>query len=502
MSDAAARDERASTGIGGLDHLLRGGFPAYRLHLVEGEPGTGKTTLALQFLRVGSERGEPCLYVTLSETKAELAAVAASHGWTLDGIEVYELSPPGTSHADQYTLYHPAEIELTEMVKGMLQVTERLKPRRMVLDSLSEMRLLARDPLRYRRQVLALKEHFAGRDCTVLVLDDKTSSDNDLQLQSIAHSVVSLEQMAFEFGRSRRRIRVVKVRGVPGIEGYHDLKIARGGLVVYPQLIVVPPDREPESPEFSDPVPSGIPELDALVGGGLTPGTCTLLMGPAGVGKSSVAAQYLSNGADRTAGAAFLFDERRKTFVQRTDALGMKLSGHLATGRVTVEQVEPGEMSPGEFANRVCERVVGAGARMVVIDSLNGYLNAIPTQHSPLVRMHELLAYLNERSVTTLLLAAQHGVMGMNMGAPVDVTYLADAVLLFRFFEAAGTVRKAISVVKKRTGAHETTIREFAVGADGVKVGEPLSQFHGVMTGVPTYQGGSGPLLKPDASRL
>ena len=501
MSDPAARDERASTGIAGLDHLLRGGLPARRLHLIEGEPGTGKTTLALQFLRDGSARGEPCLYVTLSETKAELESVASSHGWGLEGIEVYELTPPGTSHADQYTLYHPAEIELTEMVKGMLEVTERLKPKRIVLDSLSEMRLLARDPLRYRRQILALKEHFAGRECTVMMLDDKTSSDNDLQLQSIAHSVVALEQMAFEFGRSRRRIRVIKVRGVPGIEGYHDFKIQQGGLVVYPQLVAVIPGAEAPASGSDDQVLSGLAELDALVGGGLTPGTCTLLMGPAGVGKSSVAAQYLTKSAAHTPAAAFLFDERRKTFIQRTETLGMDIATNLKSGRVTIEQVEPGEMSPGEFANRVCQRVDGDGARMVLIDSLNGYLNAIPTHHSPLVRMHELLAYLNERSVTTLLLAAQHGVMGMNMSSPIDVTYLADAVLLFRFFEAAGTVRKAISVVKKRTGSHETTIREFTIGAEGIKVGAPLSQFHGVMTGVPTYQGGADPLLKPDARR-
>ena len=493
MSDAAPQDLRASSGIPGLDHLLHGGFPAHRLHLIQGDPGSGKTTLALQFLKECQARGEPCLYVTLSETKAELLAVAASHGWDLDGIEVYELTPPGALADEQYTLYHPAEIELAQMVKGVLQATERLQPKRVVLDSLSEMRLLARDALRYRRQILALKEYFAVRDCTVLMLDDRTSETEDQQLQSIAHSVILLEQMAFEYGQSRRRIRIIKVRGVPGIEGYHDFKIRRGGLAVFPQL--VPASRSGALPA---PVASGLAELDALTGGGLTPGTCTLLMGPAGVGKSSVAAQYLATSARDSSGAAFIFDERRNTFLQRTDALGMGLSAQVATGRVSVDQVEPGELSPGEFSHRVCERVDGAGARVVLIDSLNGYLNAIPTNHAPLVRMHELIAYLNERDVTTLLVAAQHGIMGMNMAAPVDVTYLADTVMLFRFFEAAGSVRKAVSVVKKRTGPHETTIREFTIGKDGIKVGDPLTQFHGVMTGVPTYRGGDAPLLKSD----
>ena len=495
--DPAALVERAASGISGLDHLLRGGFPRARLHLIQGDPGTGKTTLALQFLRTGLAKGESCLYVTLSETKAELQGVAESHGWTLDGIGIYELTPPGALADEQYTLYHPAEIELAEMVKGVLQATERVKPARVVLDSLSEMRLLARDALRYRRQILALKEYFAGRSCTVLMLDDRTSDEQDQQLQSIAHSVIQLEQMAFEFGRSRRRVRVVKVRGVPGIEGHHDFKIRTGGLVVYPQLV---PAARADGPPFP-PVLSGIAELDALSGGGLTPGTCTLLMGPAGVGKSSVAAQYLA--AMVTSGApaaAFLFDERRKTFLQRNGALGLNFAPHLAEGRLTVDQIEPGELSPGEFAYRVCERVDG-GARLVLIDSLNGYLNAIPTQHSPLVRMHELIAYLNERDVTTILVAAQHGMMGMTMASPVDVTYLADAVMLFRFFEAGGMVRKAISVVKKRTGSHENTIREFAIGSDGIRVGEPLSAFHGVMTGVPTYHGGSSNLLKSDARR-
>lgn len=490
-----ADDHRVSTGIAGLDHLLRGGLPANRLHLIEGEPGTGKTTLALQFLREGCERDEACLYVTLSETNAELWGVAQSHGWTLQGIEVFELSPTGGRSDEQYTLYHPAEIELAEMIKRLLAVTERVKPQRVVLDSLSEMRLLARDPLRYRREILALKEYFAGRDCTVLMLDDKTSETGDLQLQSIAHAVILLEQVPSEYGRSRRRIRIVKVRGVPGIEGYHDFMIRRGGLAVFPQLVPVPSTATPRS---RDPLSSGLDELDTMLGGGLTPGSSTLLMGPAGSGKTSLACQYISASASHMPCAAYLFDERRRTLLARSDALGMGLSGHVESGRISIDQIESGDLSPGEFADRVCGRVDRDGCRVVLIDSINGYLHAIPNAHSPLVRMHELLAYLNERGVVTLLVAAQHGIIGTTMAAPVDVSYLADSVILFRFFEAFGTIRKAVSVVKRRTGAHETSIREYAVGPARIRIGAPLTDFSGVMTGVPQYHGGKAPLLDPN----
>jgi circadian clock protein KaiC len=492
-----AEDERAATGIAGLDHLLRGGLPARRLHLIEGDPGTGKTTLALQFLQEGLRRGESCLYVTLSETGVELRAVVASHGWTLDGMELFELAPPGGRSEDQYTLYHPAEIELAEMTKRILAVTDRVQPRRVVLDSLSEMRLLARDPLRYRREILALKEYFSGRDCTVLMLDDKTSADKDLQLQSIAHAVVLLEQIPAEYGRSRRRVRIVKVRGVPGIEGYHDFVIRRGGLAVFPQLVPLP--SEPVARDLTA-ISSGLDEVDTMLGGGLTPGTTTLLMGPAGAGKSSLACQYVSASAAHTPCAIYLFDERRGTLLTRSDALGMRMSEQVASGRVSLDQIEPGELSPGEFAYRVCSRVDREGARVVLIDSINGYLHAIPTAHSPLVRMHELVAYLNERGVVTLLLAAQHGIIGTTMASPIDVSYLADTVILFRFFEAFGTVRKAISVVKRRSGSHETSIREYVIGPGRVRVGPPLKDFHGVMTGVPQYRGGESPLLSPDGN--
>ena len=483
-------DTRALTGIKGLDALLVGGFPAGRLHLIEGDPGTGKTTLALQFLMEGRARGESCLCVTLSETAAELRGVAASHGWDLQGIEVFQLARAEGS-AEQYTLYHPSEIELGEMVASVLDLTDRLRPKRVVIDSLSEMRLLARDPLRYRRQILSLKEYFSPRDCTVLLLDDRTSGDDDLQLQSIAHGVVLLEQLAFEYGRARRRLRIVKLRGVPAVEGFHDFKIARGGLVVYPQLV---PGRG--GPRVAAPIVSGIAQLDSLLGGGLSWGTCTLFLGPAGVGKSTLAALYATAG-DMPA-AVFLFDERRDTFIERGEVLGMRIRERLASGRLRIDQIEPGDVSPGEFAHRVQGCVEGDGCRIVLIDSLNGYLHAIPSGHSPLVRMHELIAFLNERGVATLLITAQHGMIGTQMPAPLDVSYLADCVVLLRYFEAGGAVHKAISVVKKRTGRHEASIRELAIGPAAVRVGEPLAEFQGVMSGIPQYRGADSPLMRND----
>jgi circadian clock protein KaiC len=485
-------DRRTATGITGLDALLVGGFPAQRLHLIEGDPGTGKTTLALQFLMEGHRRGESCLYVTLSETAAELRGVAASHGWSLEGIHLYELNAVSSAKVDEeYTLYHPSEIELTEMAKGVVEITERTRPSRVVLDSLSEMRLLARDALRYRRQILSLKEYFAGCDCTVLMLDDHTGSDHDLQLRSIAHGVVLLEQTPFDYGRSRRRLRIVKMRGVAATEGFHDFKIHRGGIVVYPQLV---PSGSRQVRDGN--LVSGIEALDRLTGGGLSWGTCSLFIGPAGVGKSTVAAHFITAGGPP--GAVYLFDERRATFINRCDSLGMDMSERVERGHISIEQIEPGELSPGEFAHRIRRRVEDEGCRIVLIDSLNGYLHAIPTGHAPLVRMHELIAYLNDEGVATLLVTALHGFMGTSMIAPVDVSYLADSVIMLRYFEAAGSVRKVISVVKKRTGDHETLIREFAVGPDQLHVGEPLSDFHGVITGVPQYVGRAEPLLDAD----
>jgi circadian clock protein KaiC len=481
-----------STGVSGLDELLRGGLTPNRLYLIEGSPGTGKTTLAMQFLLEGRDRGEKTLYVTLSETKNELTAIARSHGWSLDNVELFQLSPAeGMKPEDQYTLYHPAEVELGETVKSVLEIIDRVDPTRVVFDSLSELKLLARDPLRYRRQILALKEYFSGRECTVVMLDDLSAGGSDLQLQSLAHGVILLEMLPFEYGRARRRLRIVKFRGVSIVEGFHDFVIRQGGLDVFPQLVAAN-----ESMARAGVVASGMAELDQLLGGGLTWGTTTLMIGPAGSGKSTLAAHYAASCVTQTNGAIFLFDERARTFIARCDALGMKLSERLASGHVKLTQIEPGDMSPGEFSHRVRLAVERDNARVILIDSLNGYLNAIPQVEGPLVRMHELLSFLNERGIVTLMVVAQHGIVGSNMATPIDVSYLADTVVLLRFFESAGVVRRAVSVMKKRSGPHEQTIREFQLGPDRLHVGAALSDFQGVLTGVPHYIGAAAPLFK------
>jgi len=485
---------RVGTGIEGFDDVLGGGFPAGRLYLVEGDPGAGKTTLAMQFLMAGARAGEPVLYVTLSETEEEMRAAARSHGWSLEGITIYELIP----HEDtlrpesQYTIFHPAEIELGETIKLMLAEFERLHPRRVVIDSLSEMRLLAGEALRYRRQVLALKRFFAGRDATVLLLDDRTTADLDLQVHSIAHGVVRLEQVGQGYGTERRTLCIQKLRGARYRGGNHDFKIETGGINVFPRLVAA----EHRDDALREPVSSGIPELDALMGGGLDRGTSTLLMGPAGSGKSSLASQFAAAAAARgEAVNLYLFDEGRATYLARSAGLGIDIASHLETGRVSIQQIDPAELSPGEFAHIVRRGVKENGARVVVIDSLNGYLMAMPEERHLIAQMHELLAYLNQQGVVTLLITAQHGFLGASITTPVDVSYIADNVILFRYFEAAGAVRNAISVVKKRTGGHERTIRELQMTARGISVGAPLAQFHGVLTGVPTFGGGAAVLF-------
>ena len=480
-----------STGIPGLDQLLTGGLTPKRLYLIEGRPGTGKTTLGLQFLLEGLGRSEKCLYVTLSETGAELQAIATSHGWSLAGMQVFQMPTLNAAKSeDQYTLYHPSEVELGETMEAVLSRVDQVRPSRVVFDSLSEMRLLARDPLRYRRQILELKGCFAERECTAFLLDDHSAGENDLQLESLSHGVILLEQLPYEYGRTRRRLRVVKMRGMSVIEGFHDFSLRRGGLTVYPHLQSVSSAEQERTV-----IRSGLPELDELLGGGLQTGTTTLVIGPAGTGKSTLCGQYVTVGNLKT--SIFLFEERQKTYIDRCDALGTNLTDRVNSGQVIIEQIEPGTLSPGEFSSRIQRSVEEGGVKIVVIDSLSGYLNAIPQVNAPLARMHELVSYLNDSGVATLMVVAQHGVIGP-MEAPLDISYLSDCVVMLRFFEAAGEVRRAISVVKKRTGPHEATIREFRIGPNRLQVGNALTEFEGVLTGVPRYLGTPGPLLTDD----
>jgi circadian clock protein KaiC len=470
-----------------LDHVLGGGLTPNRLYLVEGVPGSGKTTLALQFLLDGARRGEPVLYVTLSESEEELRAVSESHGWSLDGIVVRELVPSEESLRpdDHYTMFHPSEVELTETTKAILADVERVRPTRVVFDSLSELRLLAGNPLRYRRQILALKQFFSGRSCTVLLLDDMTSSNHDLQVQSIAHGVVRLEQLYPEYGAERRRMIVLKYRGIRFRGGYHDFVIRRGGLDVFPRLVAH--ERARETP--GERLASGIAELDALIGGGIERGTSTLFIGAAGTGKSSIVTKFVAAAAARGQKAAlFIFDESTNTLLTRSDGLGIDLRTHVEAGHVLIKQVDPAELSPGELAHAIRHAVEQEHASIVVLDSLNGYLNAMPGERFLIIQLHELLTYLGQAGVATLLVAAHQGLIGSQMTSPVDASYLADAVVLLRYFEMRGEVRQAISVVKKRGGAHERTIRELHLETGRIRVGEPLREFRGILTGVPVHE--------------
>jgi circadian clock protein KaiC len=486
-------------GIDGLDDILRGGFPQNCLYLVSGAPGTGKTTLAMQFLLEGARQGDRCLYVTLSETRREIEKVARSHGWDLVKIDSKELIPSerNLSADAQLTVFNPSEMELGETTEALIEAVNKHRPQRLVIDSLSELRLIAQNPLRYRRQVLALKQFFGSHDCTVLMLDDRTGGMEDDHLQSIAHGVVVLEQLANQYGAERRRLRITKMRGVAFRGGFHDFAIRRGGLDIFPRLVAA----EHVSPFTDENRPSGNPALDGLLGGGLPAGTSTLMLGPAGTGKSTVATQFAAAAAARGERVAmFVFDENIGTFRSRSRKLGMAIEKPLENGLMTVKQVDPAELSSGEFASIVRRAAEGSDAsgvpaQLIIVDSLNGYLNAMPEEKFLTAQLHELLSFLGQKGVVTILTVTQSGMVG-NMASPVDTTYLADNVILFRYFEAGGCVRRAISVVKKRNGYHERTIRELDLNEKGIVIGEPLSDFQGVLTGVPTYVGKSAPLLK------
>ena len=487
-----------ATGISGLDDILRGGFPRECVYMVAGAPGAGKTTLALQFLLEGVRAGESCLYVTLSETRSEIEKVARSHGWELSGLSICELIPTeGNLSADaQLTVFNPSEFELGETTEAMITAVKRCSPQRVVLDSLSELRLVAQNSLRYRRQILALKQYFSGRDCTVLMLDDCTGSAADDQLESIAHGVISLEHLANQFGAERRRLRVIKLRGVAFRGGYHDFTIRRGGLDVFPRLVAAE-----HRHDFVDrDLPSEIPALDSLLCGGLPAGTSTLMLGPAGTGKSTIATKFAVAAAARGDRAAmFVFDENIGTFRSRSRKLNIGVEPFLASDMLALKQIDPAELSAGEFSAIVRRAVEGLDggipAKVIVIDSLNGYLNAMPEEKFLTAQLHELLAYLGQKGVVTIMTVTQSGMIG-SMHSPVDTTYLADNVILFRFFEARGQVRRAVSVVKKRSGKHELTIRELEINDHGIEIGPPLVDFQGILTGVPTFVGKQSDLLK------
>jgi len=490
-----------SSGSPALDRILGGGYASNRIHLIEGAPGAGKTTLALQFLIEGVRKGERCLYITLSESRNELLHVSSTHGWALEGIEIFELVPPELSldPEREQSIVYASDLELGETVAMVMEEVERVSPARIVFDSLSEIRLLAQGSLRYRRQVLALKHYFAQRNCTALFLDDLTDNYgvDDLSLHSLAHGVVRLEQNAVQYGAERRRLRVYKMRGRSFMGGFHDFEIRTGGVEIFPRLVAA---SHPDSGRESRLAPSGIAELDELAGGGLDFGTSTLVIGPSGAGKSTLVLQYIFAALQRGESALFIsFDETKRVFSRRASGLGMDVEPFEESGHFHFRQVDPAELSPGELSSLIRVYVEERGVCAVVLDSLSGYQHAMPGEQFMLLQMHEIVTYLNQQNVLTFLILAQTGMVGA-MQSPVDITYLSDTVLLLRFFEAQGEIRRALSVLKKRTGPHESTIRELRIAPGGVQVGPKLEGFRGVLTGTPTFEGRAALLPSEDAA--
>jgi circadian clock protein KaiC len=483
----------ASTGIPGLDAVLSGGWPAGHMYLVLGHPGTGKTTLALQFLLEGVRRGEPVLYITLSETASEVRTAAASHGWTTDGIDLYELTAAQEVLGldEERTMFDPTDVEFRETNRAILDTLARVKPKRVVFDSLSELALLAREALAFRREVLLLKRTLLDLGATALLLSDRTTPDSDRQLQSLTHGVLTLEELAPDFGAERRRLRVTKLRATSYRGGHHDFRILTGGVTVFPRLVAAEHTRDFDL----TPLSSGVPQLDALLGGGLDPGSSTLLMGPAGCGKSSVMMQF-AHAAVQSLGPAtvFLFDERIESMIHRSESFGLPVKEYLSSGKLQLHQVDPGQLSPGELAVRV-RQAAQEGSRFVAIDSLNGYMHAMSGERDVALQLHELLSFLDGQGVISMLLLAQQGHIAAQTSA-IDVTYIADTVIIARFFEYGGRIRRALSVVKRRRGPHENWIREFRISSQGIDVGEPLRTFRGLFTGSPVFTGERGALLE------
>ena len=489
--------DKANFGVAGLDDISKGGLARGRLFLLEGSPGTGKTTIATQFLMAGAKAGERCLYITLSETEDEMRAGASSHGWPLEGIDIFELVPPESllDEEQQQSLLYSSDLELGETTRRIFEAFEKVNPQRVVLDSLSEIRLLAQSSLRYRRQILALKHYFARSHATVLMLDDLSSEANDRTMHSVAHGVIRLEELSPEYGAERRRLRVIKYRGQRYRGGYHDFIIATGGVRVFPRLV----SAEHRAHFDRDVLASESRELNALLGGGVERGSSVLILGPAGTGKSLLALTFITGAINRGEKAAmFVFDEELGLLFERAKGLGIDLQKMVDAEQLFIEQIDAAELTPGELSERVRHCVEEHHAKTVVIDSLNGYQAAMPEEQALILHMHELLQYLNRRGASTFLTVAQHGLVG-DMKAPVDVTYLADTVILLRYFEALGRVRRAMSVIKKRTSAHEDTIREYRIDRRGITIGEPLMGFQGVLRGVPELVGEQKSLLEPAA---
>lgn len=488
-------EERLGTGSQGLDEIIGGGLPKNHLYLIEGEPGTGKTTLAMQFLLAGAARGESCLYVTLAESQNELKAVAKSHGWSLDGIQIHEITADEAElrPEEQYTAFHPSEMELGETILPLLELIDKLRPMRLVVDSLTEMKLLARDALRYRRQLVAFKQYVLTRGSTALLLDVSPPSPAEHQFHTLAHGVIALERETPAYGRERRRLRIAKLRGVSFHGGLHDYVIRPGGLTVFPCLVA----DDHGYTVHEGVVASGIPELDTVLDGGFVRGSSALVIGPAGVGKTTLCLQYALAATKRGEKVAvFSFDEGEASINERAQALGGSENNPVENGRLAVRQVDPASLSPGEFMSLVRQAVERDKVKLVVMDSLNGYLNAMPGEEFLVIQMHELLTYLAQKGLLTFLVVAQHGMVTSAMESPVDISYLADSILLMRYFEAGGRVRKAISALKKRGGRHEDTVREFMITESGIRLGEPLLEFEGVLSGTPRYHGSTQPLLE------
>lgn len=497
MSRTIQKLERYKTGIDGLDAILNGGLPENRLYLMQGEPGTGKTTIAFQYLLEGVKVNQKCLYISFSESSEELHSVADSHGWDISKLHMLELGSieDQLKPEAQNTIFYPSEVEMNQTMGVLYNEIEKIKPDRIVFDSISEMRMLAESSLRYRRQMLALKQFFAKQNCTVLLLDDLTASPKDLQVQSIVHGVFNLQKLHPEFGNERRRLNIVKLRGIEYLGGFHDYVIRHGGVDVFPRMVSAHHDPS----LLRDCYSSGIEALDSLVGGGIDAGTSTLFLGPAGTGKSTLAIQYAYAAAERGEKAiVFAFEESIATLLTRTASIGIDLKKHIDAGTIKIAKIDPAQLSPGEFADQIRQAVLNDDFKLVLIDSLNGYLHAMPEEQFLTLQLHELLSFLSSQGVATIMVLAQHGMIGHMMNTPIDLTYLADTVILTRYFEAEGSVKKAVSVIKQRSGLHEATIRELIFKPNGLYVSPPLKQFRGVLTGVPQVVSGASASVEDD----